>query len=61
MSVFTFSTRKSRPSEERVVVEIKEHCERHKLNFSRVVIEALQNWRAENESRFTKVSNRSSD
>ena len=60
MSVYTFSTRAKFPKEAEVVAEIKKHCEDRKLNFSRVVIEALTDWRAKHESRFTKVPDNSS-
>ena len=51
MAVYSFSTRAKSPEEDEVVREIKAYCEKHKLNFSRILIEALTNWRDEHGQR----------
>jgi hypothetical protein len=59
MAVYSFSTRAKFPTEDDIVKEIKAHCDKHKLNFSRILIEALTEWRAKHESR-TLPNNRKS-
>lgn len=45
MAVYSFSTRAKFPEEDEVVRELKIYCDKHKLNFSRILIEALTEWR----------------
>lgn len=55
MAVHSFSTRDKFPDEDAAVKEIKAYCEKHKLNFSRIVVEALIMWSETNGQR--KVQN----
>lgn len=45
MAIYSFSTRAKFPEEDEVVQQIKAHCDKHKLNFSRILIESLTEWR----------------
>lgn len=43
MAVYTFSTQdKKKPQDKDTVNEVKAYCDKHKLNFSLVVIEQLR-------------------
>lgn len=42
MSVFTFSTKSTKPADEEVVLKVKQHCDRNNLNFSAVVVALLR-------------------
>lgn len=44
MAVYSFSTRDKYPIEDKTVEELKAYCDKHKLNFSRIVITALIEW-----------------
>lgn len=59
MPVYSFSTRDKRPDEDETVKEVKAYCEKHKLNFSRIIIEALTAWR-ETHGQRTLPNNRKS-
>lgn len=45
MAIFTFSTKDKRPDDEKVVREVKEHCERHNMNFSGLVVNLLKDYK----------------
>lgn len=48
MAVYTFSTQdKKRPEDKQLIEDIKAHCDKHKLNFSLVVIELLRAYKDE--------------
>lgn len=43
MAVFTFSTQcKKKPEDTELINDVKAYCDKHKLNFSQVVIELLR-------------------
>lgn len=45
MAVYTFSTQdKKRPTDKDAIEEVKAYCDKHKLNFSLVVIEQLKKY-----------------
>jgi hypothetical protein len=48
MAVFTFSTRQTKPTDTQLVKRVKEHCDKKGLNFSKLVIQLLAKWEAEN-------------
>ena len=48
MPVFTFSTKTKRPEDTELVERIKEHCDKHNLNFSGVVLKQLKQFEADN-------------
>jgi hypothetical protein len=47
MPVFTFSTPAKRPQDEITVKAVKQHCEKHHLNFSGIIVELLEDYRRE--------------
>ena len=48
MAVFTFSTQdRKRPGDKELIEEVKAYCDKHKLNFSLVVIEQLRKYKEE--------------
>lgn len=47
MAVFPFSTKQSKPDDTKMVKEVKEHCEKHCLNFSAVVVALLKKYHEE--------------
>ena len=51
MAVFTFSTKGSKPEDTKAVKRIKEHCEKHGINFSAVVLRLLKEWEADEQRR----------
>ena len=44
MAIYSFSTSMKRPTEDVVVKEIKELCEKRGLNFSHIVVAQLTKW-----------------
>ena len=44
MAIYSFSTSTKRPTEDVVVKEIKELCEKRGLNFSHIVVAQLTKW-----------------
>lgn len=48
MAVYTFSTQdQRRPTDKELVEAVKQHCDKHKLNFSLVVIDLLRKFHEE--------------
>lgn len=48
MAIYPFSTQdKKRPQDRELVESIKEYCDKNKLNFSLVVVEALKHYKKE--------------
>lgn len=48
MAVYTFSTQdKKRPEDKQLIEDVKAYCDKHKLNFSLVVIEQLKRYHDE--------------
>ena len=48
MAVFTFSTQDSRkPKDAEMVAAVKAHCDKHRLNFSAVVVSLLAKYKEE--------------
>ena len=48
MAIFTFSTRTKRPVDTALVQRVKDHCDKHGLNFSALIIQLLKQWEEEN-------------
>lgn len=42
MPVFTFSTRDKKPLDTEAVERLKEHCEKHGINFSAVIVHLVK-------------------
>ena len=53
MPIFTFSTRTKVPTDTEAVERAKQHCEKHHINFSAIVVNLLKDW--EREQREAKV------
>lgn len=48
MAVYSFSTSdKLTSDEDKLVTEVKDYCRKHKIVFSRVVVEQLRKWMEE--------------
>lgn len=48
MAVHTFSTRTKKPQDEELVQSIKRYCDKRKIVFSSIVVEALKEWEERN-------------
>ena len=57
MAIFTFSTKGSRPQDAEMVKAVKEHCEKHQLNFSGLLVKLLAEWQEQN-GQTTKIQDR---
>lgn len=47
MAIFTFSTKDTRPADEQLVRDVKEHCYKKNLNFSGLIINLLRQYKQE--------------
>lgn len=45
MAIFTFSTKPTRPEDEQLVKDLKEHCFKKNLNFSGLILNLLKEYK----------------
>ena len=50
MANFSFSTRPKRPLDTEAVERVKQHCDKHGLNFSAFIVELIKKWQNDNQA-----------